>query len=642
MITAKLSLYSLPVSNPAATPYDIKSPDKRITVRFAMTAEGSAVYSIFFNAKMVLAPSRLGIIREDGDFSVGLALCSVSRAGRIGETYALRYGKRKKCLYRATQRSFHLRNETGAKLDIVFRVSNDGVGFRYLFPEKSSDVKKITAEATSFHFLPSARAWLHHCPNSKEGWCRTQPSYEENYRMGMAVGTEAPFQAGWVMPGLFAYEGHWLTVSEAALDRHYCGSRLSRESPDGEYRINFPQAGEGCPGGPVLPESTLPWHSPWRIIGVADRLSTVAESTLGTDLADPAAYDASAYARPGRASWSWVILKDEATTFPTQKEFIDFAADMHWEHCLIDAYWDEKIPRDRVKELVRYARDKNVAIHLWYNSAGSWNTTSLTPKDALLTAQARDREFKFLKDIGVSGIKVDFFGGDGQSMIAYYLDILADAHRFELMVNFHGSTFPRGWQRTYPNLMNMEGVKGFEYITFEQGNADAAPAHCCVLPFTRNLYDTMDFTPMNFSGIPGIERRTTVAFELATAVIFIAGIQHFAEIPAGMAGVPAEVKRFLQDLPPAWEEMKFIDGYPGEWVTLARRGGGKWYLAGLNGGESEKKVTFKPPFLKARKSGLLFGDGEAPGSFDIKTVPCSPAGHTTITLKPYGGFVLVL
>jgi alpha-glucosidase len=626
----------------AEAPYEIKSPDKKITVRFVIAPEGAAAYSVFFREKMILASSRLGIVREDDDFSTALTIASASGVASVTDSYVLGYGKRKKCHYQANERVFHMLSAADAAMDIIFRVSNDGVGFRYFFPDKSNDIKKIKAEVTSFHFLPGAKAWLHHSPNSKDGWCQTQPSYEENYRMGMDVGTEASFHAGWVMPGLFAYEECWLTVSETGLDRNYCGSRLSRHSPDGEYSINFPQATEGYPGGSVAPESALPWSSPWRIIGVGDSLSAIAESTLGTDLAGPAAYDASAYARPGRASWSWIIEKDDSITDATQQRYIDFAAAMQWEYCLIDAGWDVTIGYDKIRELAAYARDKKVGLFLWYNSAGAWNTTPQTPKNRMLTAESRTQEFQILEEMGIKGIKVDFFGGDGQSMIAYYQDILTDAHRRGLMVNFHGSTFPRGWQRTYPNLVNMEAVKGFEYITFDQGNADAAPSHCCVLPFTRNLYDTMDFTPMNFSVIPGIKRRTTVGFELATSVLFIAGIQHFAETPGGMDAVPGEVRKFLRDLPASWDEMKFIDGYPGKLVILARRAGKKWYVAAGNGENIEKSMSIRLPFAKAIRSGRLIGDGEKHGSFDMKTIHLAPKMDLEIKLKPYGGFVLVL
>ena len=561
----------------------VNSPNKRLSVHFEMSAEGKPCYSIYFEKKLILSTSKLGIIREDEDFSTRLNLESTSKEESVADNYVMGYGKKLKCSYSGNRRIFHLKNGNGLPMDIIFQLSDDGIAFRYYFPDQSTDIKKITKEITSFHFPVSTKGWLQHCADSRSGWAQSNPSYEEHYDMGIDAGTPAPLQAGWVFPALFNYQNYWFVLTETALDRNYCGSRLSQESPDREYTINFPQKTEGVPEGAVYPESTLPWYSPWRIIAVSDNLGSLVESTLGTDLSIPAKYDASAYLKPGRASWSWIILKDNSIVYDVQKKYIDFAADMKWEYCLIDADWDTKIGYDKIKELADYAKSKKVDLILWYNSAGSWNTTPYHPRNALLTEELRNTEFLRLKTLGIKGIKVDFFGGDGQSMITYYQDILEDAAKYGILVNFHGSTYPRGWARTYPNLVNMEAIKGMEFITFEQQNADLAPSHCCMLPYTRNIFDPMDFTPMNFSGIPKIQRRTTNCFELALSVLFIAGIQHFAETPTGMANVPEEVRKFLQELPTTWEDVKFIDGYPGKLVILARKSGNNWYVAGING-----------------------------------------------------------
>jgi hypothetical protein len=617
---------------------EVKSPNKKLAIRFEVS-HGNALYSVYFDGKMILAPSKLGIIREDEDFSTKLVHETTTEVETIKDSYTLGYGKRLNCSYTGNKQVFHLKNANGHQMDIIFQISDDGVAFRYYFPESSTDIKKITKEITSFHFLPSAKAWLQHCPDSKTGWSQTQPSYEENYEMGIAVGTPAPFQAGWVFPALFNDQNCWFVLSETAVGRNYCGSRLSQQSPDGEYSINFPQLTEGIPGKAVYPESALPWYSPWRIIAIADNLTTIAESTLGTDLSIPAKYDASSYLKPGKSSWSWVVLKDDSTVYNVQKRFIDFAADMKWQYCLIDADWDRKIGYDKIKELATYAKSKNVDLILWYNSAGDWNTVKYTPKSKLVTSELRNQEFQILKDIGIKGVKIDFFGGDGQSMMGYYQDILEDAAKYGILVNYHGCTLPRGWQRTYPNLVNMEAIKGMEFVTFEQHNADVAPSHCCMLPFTRNLFDPMDFTPMNFSGFRGIQRKSSVGFELALSVLFIAGIQHYAEIPSGMAKVPDGVKKFLQELPTKWEDIKFIDGYPGKFVIIARKSGNNWYVAGINGENTDKSVTFHLPFAN-QQNGLLFTDDEKNSSFEIKNINISQ--NIGIKMKGFGGFVIKL
>ena len=388
----------------------------------------------------------------------------------------------------------------------------------------------------------------------------------------------------------------------------------------------------------MLPQSKLPWYTPWRIIAVTDNLAELVESTIETDLANPAQYDVSSWLQPGVSSWSWVILKDSATEYHTQRQFIDFAAAMHWKYCLIDALWDTQIGYAKVQQLVDYAKTKNVKILLWYNSAGDWNTTTLTPRDKLLTETTRHAEFQKLKEMGVSGVKVDFFGGDGQSMIRYYIDILKDAAHYALAVNFHGSTFPRGWSRTYPNLVSMEAIRGEEYVTFGQYFADNQPSHCTVIPFTRNLFDPMDFTPVNFSGIPNEKRRTTGGFEIALSVIFTSGIQHIAETPAGMAAQKDFVQEFMRTLPDRWDDVKFIDGYPGKYVVLARKSGDAWYIAGINGERSPRTMTIDLPFVGRASKGVLIGDSDTGKDFVERKVDFSKP--IQLTFQPYGGFVM--
>ena len=310
---------------------------------------------------------------------------------------------------------------------------------------------------------------------------------------------------------------------------------------------------------------------------------------------------------------------------------------MNWKYCLIDVDWDQKIGYDRMQELIDYAAGKDVGIILWYNSSGSWNSTPYTPKSKLVDPAGRRAEFSRLRDMGVTGIKVDFFGGDGQSMIAYYHDILQDAADYQLMLNFHGATLPRGWQRTYPHLMTVEAIKGEEFVTFDQGNADRQPAHCALLPFTRNVYDPMDFTPMVLDSIPGIKRRTTAAFELALPFLFTSGIQHMAEKPAGMAKMPDYVVQLLRDVPTQWEELRFITGYPGKEVVLARRAGNRWFIVGINGEASAKTISLDLSFLEDQR-GILYTDGDDTAATIVQKEVT--AGRMEVNLPPNGGFVM--
>jgi hypothetical protein len=245
--------------------------------------------------------------------------------------------------------------------------------------------------------------------------------------------------------------------------------------------------------------------------------------------------------------------------------------------------------------------------------------------------------------MGVAGVKIDFFGGDGQSVINYYLDILHDAAPYGFAMNFHGATLPRGWQRTYPNLVTMEAVRGLEYITFGQDNANQEPTHAATLPFARNIFDPMDFTPMALDRINDrVQRRTTSAFELALSVLFTSGIQHYAEIPAGMAKVPDYVRDFIKGVPSVWDDTKFLDGFPGKFVVLARQGDGRWYVAGINGETTARTLTLNLKELRVPASGTLIADGDGGNlPFRRETVHLLRNQQFEITLPPHGGFVMV-
>lgn len=617
--------------------YSVNSPDKKITV--TCTPE-DAVYTISYKGIPVLTDSKLGIVREDEDFSTKLKVVRVSSSAMVKDNYTLVTAKKKNISYTATERIIEMQTGSGKKMNIVFRVSNDGVAFRYEFPETSSDVKKITAEETSFHFFEGTRAWLQPKADAQTGWEHSNPSYETYYMMDIATDVSSPTKNGWIYPALFKYKDVWMLITEAALGRTYCGTALQPNSPGNEYKINFPQAPEVFTKGTLNPESTLPWKTPWRIIVIGD-LKTIAESTLGTDLALPAVKMDNAFIKPGKSSWSWILKKDDSTVFKVQKKYVDFAADMKWQYCLLDANWDSLIGYDSVKILSEYAKKKNVGLLLWYNSAGDWNTVKYTPKDRLLTHESRMKEFSRLHDMGIKGIKVDFFGGDGQSMMNYYQDILTDAAANQILVNFHGATLPRGLHRTYPNLMTTEAIYGYEMITFGQNSANKAPEHSVMAALVRNAFDPMDFTPMNLYKIPRIKRVTTSTFELATAVLFLSGIQHYAESPEGMSHVPENIKDFLRKLPDNWEDVKFIDGYPGKLYVVARKSGNKWYVAGINGENVEKQLTLDLSFIKNKKGELITtksGELDEP-SFQSAPVVVPATGKMNVTLKGNDGFV---
>ena len=624
-------------------PESLTSPDKHLAVKVFITEQQTLAYSVVRDATPIILPSSLGLQLTTADFTRGLSIESKSEIVPVTDSYQMRVGKKRAISYSANEQTFFISNAQKQKLALTFRVSNDGVAFRYAVTDPVVATKQFVNETSSFTVAPSAKAWLQPMSVAQTGWSNTNPSYEEHYQIDVPVGTEPTLRQGWVFPALFNANNNWIVISEAAMDGSWHGSHLQQGATANEYTLAQPQGAEvfispDGKKGALLANSDKELISPWRIIAIGS-LAQIMESTLGTDLAAPAIVPDQSFIKPGHSSWSWAILKDDFTTFDVQKKFIDYAADMHWDYTLVDADWDKKIGYEKLQELVNYAAQKNIGILVWYNSSGDWNQTPYSPKSQLITHEQRTAEFARLKKIGVKGVKIDFFGGDGQSFMQYYIDILKVAAAHQLLVNFHGATLPRGWQRTYPNLMTMESIKGFEFTTFTQADQDPVAAHVATALFARNIFDPMDYTPMAFGDIPNIKRVTENSFELAESVLMISGVQHFAEIPEGMATAPEYVKDFLRELPREWDDVKFIDGYPGKFAVIARKAGDAWYVAGINAEKENKTLALDLSFAGDKK-GTLITSGEGERDFAQQQID-NKTSHT-ITLRPSAGFVIVL
>ncbi|MFA6581291.1 MAG: glycoside hydrolase family 97 catalytic domain-containing protein [Paludibacter sp.] len=618
----------------------LNSPDAKLSIEAEVNAQGHAVYLVKKNHAVVIQQSVLGLITDNDDFTGGVMISQISPVSKMKETYNTPAEKRVNRTYTANYASLKLLNSNKKELTIEFKATNEGVAFRYvLTSEKPIAVK---SEKTSFKFAISTKAWLHPHANVKEGWCETQPSYEEQYEYDIPVGTTAPEVAGWSFPALFKTTDNWVLITEAGLTPDYVGTRLAQQSPEGEYSIAFPQKGETTHSDdPEYPVSKN-IISAWRVI-IVGTLATVVESQMVTDLSLPVDPKADfSWVKTGIASWSWGVLHDDYTTYPVQKQFIDYASEMKWDYCLIDADWDRKIGYDKIQELADYAKTKKVGLILWYNSSGAWNTTVYSPKNALVERDARRKEFERIHKMGIAGVKVDFWPGDGQSAIQYYYDMMKDAADFHLLVNFHGTTVPRGWSRTFPNLVSMEAVRGFEFTTFDQKDTDKAPKHLTMIPYARNVVGPMDFTPVCFGEITGKNRKTSNGMEIALTVILQSGVQHFVTIPESMAKQPAYVIDFMRNLPRHWDDIKFIDGFPGKYVVLARKSGEKWYLAGINSQTETQKLTIDlSPFKTDLKAVSLITDGDTNRSFVQNKIDIS-THKLEVEIKPNGGFVVVL
>ncbi len=637
-VIASLCIFLFAFSCADKQNYTLHSPNGKIAVEFIIDSTKSLKYIVKNNGELILKPSALGLVRNDMDFSA-LEIVSIGDKRVVSQNYVTPAEKKLNNTFKANEWDIQVKNPQGNNLVIRFHISDIGVAFKYIFKENSTEEKIIEKEITSFKLLSTARAWLHPHDDVKNCWAKTCPSYEDNYIIDIPVGTQAPKKAGWSFPALFKSGELWVLLTEAGLEPPYCGTRLAQNSPDGEYFIEFPQRGETMkPTDPVTPVSKLPLESPWRVIIIGE-LRDIVESTMVTDLTEPSRIENIDFVKPGLAAWSWGIEKDNSVNYDRQKRYIDYASDMTWEYVLIDVEWDKRIGYERMQELIDYAKSRNVGIILWYNSSGDWNETHYTPKSALLEKNARRKEFERIANMGVKGVKVDFWPGDGPSAIQYYYDMMQDAADYKLLLNFHGTTVPRGWSRTYPNLMTLEAIKGFEFITFSQETADLAAEHCATAIFSRNVVGPMDFTPVCFGEIPGIERRTSNGFEIALTVLFQSGIQHYVETPESMAKQPDYVIEYMKSVPRVWDDIKLIDGFPSKYAVMARKAGDKWYLAGINAEKETKSLDLDLSSLNIQKEGSMIMDGETNRTFSQKTVSLTDS-KLHVDIQPNGGFVI--
>ncbi len=574
------------------------SPDGKISVT-VNDEGGKPTYAVKLDGASMLERSPLGLKANYADLTQQLTLksCDVKT---VADQYDLKTWKQSHVSYQATEAVCQFNQGEWHALDIIFRVSNRDVAFSYkLYPKRARGGETLVAvvenEASGFVLPDGTTTFL--CPQSRPmgGFARTSPSYETGYSYDDEMGKNG-WGEGYSFPCLFKVPyaatpsqqstTGWVLISETGTDGDYVACRLLNDG-GAKYKIGFPQPGELNGHGSTSAAVSLPCQTPWRTITLGASLAPIVESTVANDLVQPK-YKASKDYTYGKGSWSWIIGMDGSCNFDEQKRYIDFSAAMGWRSVLVDALWDKQIGYEKMEELARYGRSKGVGLFLWYNSNGAWNDAPQSPKDKMDKSAARRKEMAWMQKNGILGIKVDFFGGDKQPMMQLYEDILTDANDFGLQVIFHGCTLPRGWERMYPNYVASEAVLASENLHFGQGACDAEAQNACTHVFIRNVVASMDFggstlnKHYNADNQHGTTRRTSDVFALATAVLFQSSVQHFAMAPNNLTDAPDWAVQFMKDVPTQWDEVKFIDGYPGKYAIIARRAGQKWYVAGIS------------------------------------------------------------
>jgi hypothetical protein len=623
------------------------------TINLVVNDEGAfPTYSISLEGRTVILPSRIGFTADFGDFGEGTKIVNTS-AQPIDRTYEMRQVKQSRMHYVATLLKVDFENPQKQRMSVEFSVSDNDVAFRYVIPRQNGDNPKsavVKGEYTSFRLPDGTTTFL--TPQSKAmvGWERTKPSYEEEYVADAPMARRSEFGQGYTFPCLFKAPGAtaWVLISETGVSSAYCGSHLSDyDEASGAYTIAYPMAGENNGTGTTTAGIALPGLTPWRTITVGTTLKPIVETTVAYDVVEPL-YEPSQDYEPGRYTWSWLIWQDNSINYDDQVKFIDLASAMGYELCLVDNWWDNNIGRERMAELSKYAQSKGVSLMLWYNSNGFENDAPQTPRQCMNTGMARDREMAWLKSIGVKGIKVDFFGGDKQETMKLYEDILYDANRYGLQCIFHGCTLPRGWERMYPNYVASEAVLASENVFFTEAAADREPFDLTMHPFCRNATGTMDWGGiimnkyMSRDNKSRHQRKTTDIFEMASGITMQTAIQCVAMQPNNLTQdeLPSFEVEWLKALPTTWDETRFIDGYPGKYVVLARRHGDRWYVAGLNAEKQPKQLTLTLPMFGKGTTLSYYVDDKKTGQPKLTSIKVDKKQQVKVEMQPNGGLIL--
>lgn len=590
------------------------------------------------------------IVTRQWDLSTGVEPAGEALMEPVTAEYTLRTSKKANIKEQYTRCLLPLKAGR-RKYSVEMWVGSGKVAFRYVVPQQGETAAVlVTEEQTGFNLPNEATAFI--CPQSDPmiGWKRTKPSYEEEYVLDAPMAQASKYGHGYTFPCLFRVgDKGWVEISETGTTGDYAACHLSEGNAEGLYTIAFPMELENNGFGSTTAQMGLPAATPWRTLTLAKTLAPIVESTVTWDVVEPL-YEPTVEYKGGRGTWSWIIWQDESIVYKDQVAYVDLAAALGWEYCLVDAGWLTNIGRERMEEFFDYCRSKNVRPWIWYNSNGGWNDAPQCARQFMSNPITRKKEMAWLQKGSVAGIKVDFFGGDKQETMRLYEAILSDANDYGIQVIFHGCTLPRGWERMYPNYCSSEAVLASENLVFNQYWDDKEGENACLHPFIRNSVGSMEFggtvlqQRLTRSNKGGQKRIVGDIFEIATAIAFQSSVQNFALTPLNLdeTVTPKFEIDFMKDVPTEWTDTRYIDGYPGKYVVLARQSAqGKWYVAVMNAEKSAKVLTLDLKSLDgAPAEWQMLTDGPRGGEPTTGIAKADKKGLVKLTVGPQSGVVL--
>ncbi len=592
----------LSASKAVAAEHRVGSPGGRLVA--AVSDDGGLHYRVQAGGQAMVVASPLGLAFKDGTkLGPTAAITKVTRSAHRG-SWRNDFGNRRQVPDRWHELRLELMERgAGPKpriFGLIVRAYDDGVAFRYELPQSSGLGRFVLSdELTEVRFPADHRCWAGGESNSAE----TQ--YPETTLSAIPRGEPGrPFRG--VLPLLVETPAGYVAVAESDL-LDWAGMSITGTGGPAVKVALDPRA-----DGSGLVVSSVPRLSPWRVLMFGRTAVDIAGSDLVATLATPSRLPDISWIKPGASAWDawWTGINphdpepkhrgvEARGTTASHKEYIDLAAEMGWPYQVVDWLWYENMtsydrslhsppkparadftrsaPDIDVPELIRYAKSKNVRLLIWAHSLD-------------LETFGVERALALFARHGFAGVKIDFVNSQSQEAVKWCERTLAIAARHRLMVDFHGMYKPTGLARTYPNLITQEGVLGNEYNKF--GEHRCTLRHAVTLPFTRALLGAMDFTPGGFlnrapaefkpSAVP-TEVEGSRARQLAMTVVYPSPLLVLSDSPKhyrGQAGI-----EFLRSMPTVWDESVVLAGEVAKSIAIARRAGGRWYLAAMNGDE---------------------------------------------------------
>ena len=645
-----------------ANNYTVTSPDGKLAVNVECK-EGKAFYTVNYDGKQMLGASALGLVANYGDFSQNLTM-GACKNSKKHLAYKMTRIKKEKIEKDASEATIGFLNSKKDSMTLHLHVSNNDIAYKYEMIRPKKDNPKsviIYNEVSGFNFPSQTTTFL--CPQitPMTGWERTKPSYEEEYTPDAPMNVKSQFGVGYTFPCLFKVGNDgWVLVCETGVSSAYPGCRLSDYEPGKGYTVAFPQKGENNGIGSEFAGIPLPGETPWRTITVGSSLAPIVETTIPYDVVEPL-YEASQTYKPSRYTWSWLIWQDNSINYDDQVKMVDVAAAQGYEAILVDNWWDKQIGRKRIEELSKYAKSKKVSLMLWYNSNGFENDAPQTPRQIMNNSIARKKEMAWMKKIGVVGIKVDFFGGDKQETMKLYEDILSDANDYGLEVIFHGCTMPRGWERMYPNYVSSEAALASENVFFTDYHAKKEAFEMTMHPFSRNAVASFDWGGVMMNKYLSKDNKsrhqrfTSDVFEMATAITNQSSVNCICLYPNNLQDVPQWELDWLKNVPTAWEDTKFIAGYPTKYAVVARKSSvengsgaaltaGRWFVGGLNATAKPLALTLDLPMFAGKTVTYITDQPKKKGEKFFtsvkKTLKVGKDGKAKVVIQPNGGIII--